>query len=291
MTRSEIEAFFAVVRYGSISTAADRLYVTQPALSRRLRNMEAELGYVLFLRDRGMRSVTLTEEGQAFLPIAGKLLRAWQEAAAIPAHKQKPVLRLASIGSVSTYLLPPVLRQLLDQGNYSLSFQNLHSVEAYAAIEEGAADLALISNYRYARTVRTVPLWREPFVLLGGPEGQGAVSPESLNPADEIRLPWNPEFDTWHDRWFDAAVQPRVQLDQMSLMEAFLVEDSWAVAPLTVAYGLRKRIPLLRPLSAAPADRIVYYLTREDGQSGAVKSFLSLLEEQLRSVEGVRLEL
>lgn len=291
MTRSEIKAFLAVVRYGSISTAADRLYVTQPALSRRLRNMEAELGYVLFLRDRGMRSVTLTEEGQAFLPIAGKLFRAWQEAAAIPSRKQKPVLRLASIGSVSTYLLPPVLRKILEQGDYSLSFQNLHSVEAYAAIEDGAADLALISDYRYARTVRTMPLWREPFVLLGGPEGMGAVSPESLNPANEIRLPWNPEFDTWHNQWFDAAVQPRVRLDQMSLMESFLVEDSWAVVPLTVAHGLRNQIPLMRPLSAAPADRTVYYLTRENWQSDAAKSFLSLLVEHLREIEGVRLEL
>ena len=44
MTEREIEAFLTIVRTGSISAAAEVLYVTQPALSRRIRALEQELG-------------------------------------------------------------------------------------------------------------------------------------------------------------------------------------------------------------------------------------------------------
>ena len=44
MTELEIEAFLAIVRTGSISAAAQKLYVTQPALSRRIHALEQELG-------------------------------------------------------------------------------------------------------------------------------------------------------------------------------------------------------------------------------------------------------
>ena len=70
MTEREIEAFLTIVRTGSISAAAEVLYVTQPALSRRIRALEQELGYQLFIRKKGLRNVGLTAEGKAFLSLA-----------------------------------------------------------------------------------------------------------------------------------------------------------------------------------------------------------------------------
>ena len=55
MTEGDIEAFLAVVHAGNISAAAARLYTTQPALSRRLRALEDELGYALLVRGKGLR--------------------------------------------------------------------------------------------------------------------------------------------------------------------------------------------------------------------------------------------
>ena len=40
MTKTELEAFLAVLQYGSISAAAERLFITQPAMSRRMKSME-----------------------------------------------------------------------------------------------------------------------------------------------------------------------------------------------------------------------------------------------------------
>lgn len=69
MTKTELEAFFTVLQYGSISAAAERLFITQPAMSRRMKAIEDELGYSLFERGRGQRSVELTENGKEFVSV------------------------------------------------------------------------------------------------------------------------------------------------------------------------------------------------------------------------------
>ena len=64
MLLTQIEAFLTVAERRSVSEAAGVLYVTQPALTTRIKNLERELGVELFVRTpRGMR---LTAEGRAF---------------------------------------------------------------------------------------------------------------------------------------------------------------------------------------------------------------------------------
>ena len=59
MELRELKYFLAVAQTGSISAAADSLYITQPSLSRQMKNLEAEAGGELF--ERGSRRITLTE--------------------------------------------------------------------------------------------------------------------------------------------------------------------------------------------------------------------------------------
>jgi len=151
MTRLELQSFLEIIRSGSITAAADRIHISQPALSRRIRALEEELGYPLFSRGKGVRAVRLTDKGSLFIPVAEKFLRVYQEAAALSRLDQNPVLRLSAVGSLSTYLLPGVFHAFLDQRRYNLSFNNCHSYEAYAFVESGMADLALISDDMYSR--------------------------------------------------------------------------------------------------------------------------------------------
>jgi LysR family transcriptional regulator, benzoate and cis,cis-muconate-responsive activator of ben and cat genes len=69
-----VRYFTATVDEGSVSGAARRLHVTQPGLSRQLRQLEAELGVPLFDRDAGR--LVLTRSGAALLPVARQLLEA-----------------------------------------------------------------------------------------------------------------------------------------------------------------------------------------------------------------------
>src|SRR6187551_1534515 len=77
MLLSQIEAFLTVAERRSVSAAAAVLYVTQPALTTRLKKLERELGIELFVRTpRGMR---LTAEGRAFRPHAQRALQSLAE--------------------------------------------------------------------------------------------------------------------------------------------------------------------------------------------------------------------
>src|SRR6266513_1827624 len=72
-----VEGFLEVARLGSVSRAAEQLYVTQPTLTARLHALEKDVGAPLFVRARqGMR---LTEAGRAFLPHAERAVRALRE--------------------------------------------------------------------------------------------------------------------------------------------------------------------------------------------------------------------
>ncbi len=290
MTRLEVEAFLAIIKCGNITAASKKLHVTQPALSRRIRAMEAELGYELILRNKGGRTVCLTDEGKAFIAVADKFCRLYQEAAAILNINQKPVFHLSSVGSVSTYLLPNVLHKFLDLQRYSLCFHNYHSFEAYSYVESGIVDVALISDDMYSREVLTIPAFQEPFVLVGGESWKDAenVHPTELNPENEIRLPWSPEFDIWHEKWFDITVRPSVNIDQMSLMEEFLTGENWVIVPLTVAKRLRDTRLQVCSMNDGPEDRVIYYLISGSGKRDLVDHFLRLLHEELVSIAGVK---
>lgn len=290
MTQLEIEAFLAIVKYGSISAAAEHLFVTQPALSRRVRALEEELGYGLFLRSKGIRSVTLTGEGSAFIPVAEKWNHVYREARSIATLSQKPVLNLASVGSVSTYLLPNILREIItEDGPYNLCFHQYHSHESYGYVENGLIDIALISDDMYHRSVLTTPAFEEPFVLAGGPawDGTDSIHPTALNPRNEIRLPWNPEFDVWHARWFDEGILPRVRLDQMSLLEEFLTGENFAIMPLMVAKRIRHGSAHICRLEEGPENEVIYYLTSKSSEykQPLISHFLRLLKKEVDTFE------
>lgn len=292
MTHPEIEAFLSAAKTGTITAAAEQLYVTQPALSRRIRSLEAELGYPLLKRGRGVRAAELTEEGKAFLPLAEQYDALWREARGLPGQAGRQTLRLSSVGSVSNYLLPEVFsRFLAENPGCGVEFHHHHSLEAYGYVARGEVDMALISDDMFAREVQTIPLFREEMLLALSPgeKYDQADHPTALDGRDEIRLPWNPEYDLWHDFWFPAAVRPRVMLDQMPLLEYFLRQrDLWAVLPASAARRMAA-VPGLRfrRLKEGPPERFIYYLMRQQRLPEAAERFLTLLAEELRRQEGV----
>ena len=262
-THQGIDVFLAVARLGSISAAAQALYITQPAVSRHLRALEEALGCSLVIRGRGQRREVADRD-------------------------RTQALRVASVGSLVSYLLPPVFREFLAPGR-ALTFHNYHSQEAYDYVAQGLADIALISDHMYHPQVETIPAFRSAMVLLAGPElpWPERVHPSRLDPSRELRLPWNPEYDLWHSFWFSTAAVPRAVLDQMSLLEEFFSwqdswRDSWAIAPALVAVPLSKKLGLtVRRIENGPADEIIYYLLGPRRKDELTLAFLTCLDREL----------
>ena len=297
MTEREIDAFLTIVRTGSISAAAAGLYVTQPALSRRIRAMEQELGYQLFIRKKGLRNIELTEQGKAFISLAEKWKNVWDESRALKDMDRSGVFHIGSVGSVGTYLLPMVLECFMERHpDCSLNFHQCHSFEGYRYVEDGSLDLALVSNDMFSQGVLTVPAFKEKMVLAvsGQPEAcsgsRGKIlSPSHLDPGKEIRLPWNPEYDVWHDYWFGLWTRPHVMLDQMPLMEYFLREKGcWVIAPEYIARMLEARVGLdIYGLQDGPAESVIYYLIKKGKCSRYAMEFLEIMRQVSGDLDGL----
>lgn len=227
------------------------------------------------------------------LLVAQKWKHLWEKTSAISKERQ-PKLTLAAVGSVSSYIFPQVFRNfLMENKECHLSFYNYHSQEAYNYAESGIVDLAFVSDQKYSRILKTIPAFSEPFVIAGGTafgkekEVSKEISVEELRPEKEVRLPWNNDYDQWHMQHFPDHVYPHVFLDQMSLMEEFLNEDTWAAVPVSVGYCLQEKGIAIRNLAGGPSDRMIYYLLREENENQLIEQFLQYLNEYLQKLERV----
>ena len=87
-----------------------------------------------------------------------------------------------------------------DRDTCSIEFKTGRSSDIYGYVENGSVDVALVSDLLNSRRIVPFPVFREPFVFAGGESWRetGRVTPDMLDPEEQIRLPWNPEYDIWH---------------------------------------------------------------------------------------------
>lgn len=164
MDSQQLRALVAVAETRSFSRAADRLHVTQPAVSKRVANLEAELGQRLF--DRVGHRVYLTAAGQTLLGHARRLLAGLEDARVAVENLGGRVagsLRLATSHHIGLRRLPAVLKAYAQRyPDVSLEFDFLDSELAYAEVEQGLRELAVITlPDELPGAVTATPLWRE----------------------------------------------------------------------------------------------------------------------------------
>lgn len=115
MQISDVEAFLEVVKYKSFSTAARKLYISQAAVSMRVKSLENESGIQLLYREKNQ--VRLTRAGQAFLPWAQEIIAAEKNArAAMELFSQgtRGTLTIAASATVCGWLLPRIFKKVYD---------------------------------------------------------------------------------------------------------------------------------------------------------------------------------
>ncbi|MCG8591799.1 MAG: LysR family transcriptional regulator [Proteobacteria bacterium] len=147
MNLDELETFLRIAQLGSFTEASRSLGRSQPAISRRVQQLEDSLGAALFEREG--RRVVLTEAGRALLPHAEAALAATRDGESAvrdvaEAAGQAPVLRLAIVGTLADSHLVDALRAFEARfETASVELRTANSREVSALVCGGEADLGL----------------------------------------------------------------------------------------------------------------------------------------------------
>ena len=148
INQTDLKYFVELASTQHVSKAAERLGVSQPALSHCMKRIEQEVGLSLFLRSK--KGVTLTAAGQRLLESAQTLLQNWQDvviAAKSEMQEISGVIRLGCHTAVAQYTLPHFLPDFLFQ-HPAISLQLHHGLSRHIneSIISGQMDVGLVVN-------------------------------------------------------------------------------------------------------------------------------------------------
>lgn len=184
--------FLAIVSAGSFVRAAERLNVSQTAVSARIRSLEEQLRRPLFVRNKA--GASLTPAGENFLRHAPALVQLWERArheVAVPPGRRA----VLAIGAELSLWDPILLRWLLWMGrtapDVALRAQVGGPEDLMDQVAEGILDLAVLYAPRYRPGLRVELLAEERLVLVTTPPGAGGNAPPY------VHVDWGPEFALW----------------------------------------------------------------------------------------------
>ena len=169
MEISSLKAFLAVAEAGSFSQAADRLHLTQPAVSKRIAQLEQQLDARLF--DRIGRTITLTEAGLSLLSRANIIMRQVEDTEREIRNLNGQVggqLSLATSHHVGLWRLPRVLRSyVMRHPDVTLDLHFMDSEIAHERIIQGELEMAIITlpPAPHQRLIAE-PIWRDELVFV-----------------------------------------------------------------------------------------------------------------------------
>ena len=165
MDTQNLRAFLLVAESGSFSKAAKRLHLTQPAVSKRIAQLEAQLNVRLF--DRIGRRISTTEAGEALLPHARAVhleMQAAQQSVRDLAGEVRGRLRRATSHHIGLHRLPPLLSFFSKAfPAVQLDIDFMDSEQAYELTLHGEVELAVVTLAPSSIVnIVTRPIWLDP---------------------------------------------------------------------------------------------------------------------------------
>ncbi len=171
MDLASLRAFVEVAREGSFSQAAESLFLTQPAISKRIAGLEEELDTRLF--DRAGRQVLLTEAGRHLLPRAEQIIHELSDMRRELSNLTGEVtgrLAMATSHHIGLHRLPQVLRNYSDSyPKVELDIHFMESEKACLAVEHGELELAVVTlPLAPAEQLSSEVIWTDPLHTVVG---------------------------------------------------------------------------------------------------------------------------
>ncbi|MGS2717642.1 LysR family transcriptional regulator [Eionea flava] len=172
-----LRAFVIAAEEHSFSSAAERLHITQSAISKRIALLEQHIGQILF--DRIARKVHLTEAGQRLLPRAQSIINAIDDTQRYMSASNNTVngeLRLATSHHIGIHRLPPILKSYRQRyPDVHLQLQFIDSEHAESLLLQDKCDLAITTLPSHNddivnNDIQYHTLWHDPLQIVINPQ-------------------------------------------------------------------------------------------------------------------------
>lgn len=146
MNKSDLEKIVAIAREGSMAKAAQKLYITQPALSKCLTKVEASLGETLFTRRPN--GLSLTYAGECLVKRAEQIMKLYDDVEIEFCelnHMRKGILKLGSAKRIGTLVLPNLLKRFKElYPNIKIDIIEEDSMILEEQVLSGVLDIAIL---------------------------------------------------------------------------------------------------------------------------------------------------
>lgn len=285
-----LSTFVKVTEHLNITKAAEELFLSQPAVTKQIKALEAELGAELLIR--GPRSLSLSPAGIAVLPTLKQIIDLMSKSQELAQEASSPGrgrIIIASGTAVMSYILPVVLasfRQRYPQAE--ITVLSGKTTEVVRMVDDGMAHVGLVTSEVSHKSLAVEPLFWDPMGIVAAPNRRTAHRLSDL-----AREPWllfarGTGFRTFIDSVFAVEeVVPRVVMELESveaLKEMAAIGMGYTLVPLkAVRDHLREgrlvHIPITSKVRLARHNSLVY---RQDIGLSLANEFIDLARELLR---------
>jgi DNA-binding transcriptional LysR family regulator len=285
MDLGDLQIFRSVVHAGGITRAAEKLNRVQSNVTTRVRQLEADLGVQLFIREG--KKLHLSPEGKLLLDYADRLLDLAQEAReAVHDAKPRGLLRLGSMESTASVRLPVPMNEYLSRyREVSLELRIGTPRELAIAVREGGLDAALVAEPIADAPFEKIPLYDEELVIIAAANHPPIKSPQDVNGRSVLAFEAGCPYRQRLDDWFARSSEMSDRVIEMSSYHAMLGCTVAGMGVSLVPKMVLKTFPDAKLLSIHPLPpelkiaRTV--LIRRKGQvSPKVSALIDVLLEQ-----------
>lgn len=274
--------FIEVVSSGNFNSAAEKLFVSQSAVSLRIKSLEEQIGRPLFIRSKS--GITMTPAGEQFLRYAHTFIQIWEEAkqqVAVPKGFNDVLVIAGEYGLWNRLLvwwLPEMEKKIPD---VAFRAEVARPDRLTRQMIEGTVDMAVMYTPQLRPHLEVESLFDDKLIMVSTYE-----NPETGLSDDYIYTDWGEEFQTHHATNFPDYQHPRITLDLGPISMNYLINNGGrAYIPERLAKPLIKKKRLFAvpdvPDFAFPAYVVWRTQSKPELIEPALKSLKVIVKQSL----------
>jgi DNA-binding transcriptional LysR family regulator len=263
--------FIDIVRSGSLVATAERLHLTQTAVTARVKNLEAQLGCQLFIRNRA--GASLTAEGLRFVDYATQLIQVWDKAKfdlSLPEENTDSVTIGGEIALWNPLLLNWVSYLQNFHGDMAITVETGEAASLINRVNNGVVDIAVVYRPEYMPGLKIELLLEEKLIMVR--------TPASAMPY--VYIDWGPTFRKQHDAALPGKARTSLSMDFGLLALQYLLRhqgSGYFRARVVESYIEEGRLE--RVTHAPEFTYPIYVICRDNDNSDTTQTALRSLRE------------